>query len=124
MKLYFSPYSKDVVRMLGSDVGLICSTSQVNSDGGYTGFTQQSLRDFVGPKQELAMDHLGKNESRCDVVKVIKDCVAANFDYIHLHTLDLELIQYCFRNFNIHFELGTGEDLPFETTGEYLGFLE
>ena len=123
-KLYFSPYSEDTITMLGmfpEEVGFICSVSQVNPGTGYTGFTPQSLRDYVGPNICLAQDHLGKSESDEQVFKMLDAITQANYNYVHLHTTNIDLVYECMKRYDIHFELGTGEDTIEE---DYVTFMQ
>jgi len=116
-QLYVSPYSKDIVLMTTNypvPIGFICSWSQVNPLGGYTGFTPKSLRDFVGPNRIIAQDHFLKGGEDPAHIEDLP------YDYVHLHTTDLELIKQCVDHYpNMKWELGTGED-PVPNYIEYM----
>ena len=107
-KLYVSPYSIDIVNMVCAypeSIGFICSWSQVNPNRGYTGFTPTSLRNFVGYGQVIAQDHFLKGNEDPEWLRDLP------YDYVHLHTGDVDLIKVCMKAFpNMRWELGTGED--------------
>jgi len=133
-KLYFSPYSKDVVKMLaecssslGVRVGLICSRSQVNSENrsvGYTGFSQASLAAFVADYDMLlCRDHLGKTEDEDLIMKTINADESAGFGIVHLHVEDPILVRRVETRTKMLFELGTGEAYP-RTTPSYIDYMD
>jgi len=115
--LYFSPYSKHTVDILVDwhkatcqPLGLICSTGQVNVDGGYTGFTQESLREYVGPDAYIGRDHLGKSEDLAKATKMLNDDIG-HFNYAHIQLEDLRDVGAIMSQFNgcIRWEIGPGE---------------
>ena len=107
-KVYVSPYSEDIVNMVCAykrPIGFICSWSQVNPNEGYTGFTPTSLRGFVGDNVVIAQDHFLKGGESPEQLRGLP------YDYVHLHTDNVELIQVCMKAFpDMRWELGTGED--------------
>lgn len=125
-KMYFSPYSRDVVSMMyfwsrrtSTPIGLICSLNQVRAGGGYTGFDPYSLVEFAREQcwtdQPLVVcrDHLGKTENNDVVHRTIETDEDAGFRVVHLHTENLALIKTCLETYgSLQFELGTGEVTP------------
>jgi len=86
-------------------IGFICSWSQVNPKGGYTGFTPTSLRTLVGDYCVIAQDHFLKGGEDPEWLRDLP------YNYVHLHTDNIDLIKDVIASFpNMRWELGTGED--------------
>jgi len=133
MKLFFGPMSKNVIDCViqYNEFGLIPSRRQVDFQGGYVnGFTQQSLRDYVGDNVLICRDHGGEYQgSSIDTGIQSFDNDCRQFDIIHIdpwkchQEYELGLastishIKRCYKqNPNVKFEVGTEEAIrPFSS---------